>query len=125
MFKELMCPKCEESLQNIINAMCEAYAVHEIICDDNGNPSNYRFLEANSAFEKMTGLNRADIIGKTVKDIYPEIESSWIDTYGKVAITGKPINFENYSEMLDKYFRVSVFTPQKGKFITLFMEITE
>jgi diguanylate cyclase (GGDEF)-like protein/PAS domain S-box-containing protein len=40
-------------------------------------------------------------------------------------MTGEPANFENYAGMLDKYFKVSVFTPQKGKFITMFTEITE
>ncbi len=125
MFKELMCPRCEESLRNVINAMCEGYAIHEIICDDDGIPSNFRFLEVNCAFEEITGLNRDEILGKTVKDIYPNITSSWIEIYGRVALTGEPVYFENYFELLDKYFRVSVFTPQKGKFITLFMEITE
>jgi PAS domain S-box-containing protein len=125
LFKELICPRCEESLRNIIDSMCEGYAIHEIICDDDGNPSNYRFLEVNSAFERITGLSRKDIIGKTVKDIYPDISSFWIDTYGKVALTGEPTVFENYAEMLDKHFRVSVFTLKKGKFITLFTEITE
>lgn len=94
-----MCPSCEESLQNIINAMCEGYAIHEIICDEEGNPTNYRFLEVNCAFEQITGLNRKDIIGKTVKDVFPNINSSWIDIYGRVALTAEPVNFENYSEL--------------------------
>jgi diguanylate cyclase (GGDEF)-like protein/PAS domain S-box-containing protein len=119
-----MCPKCEDTLQNIFNAMCEGYAIHEIICDDRGRPINYRFLEVNYAFEQMTGLNREEILGKTVKDIFPNIDSFYIDTYGKVAMTGEPASFENYAEMLGKHFKVSVFTPQKGKFITLFTDIT-
>ena len=96
MFKELMCPKCEESLLNIINAMCEGYAVHEIICDENGIPADYRFLEMNEAFENMIGLDREDIIGKTVRDICPGADISWINAYGKVALTGEPIQFEQY-----------------------------
>lgn len=125
MSKELVCPNCEKRFQNIINAMCEGYAIHEIICNDDGKPSNYRFLEVNSTFEKMTGLNREEIIGRTVKEVLPGIDSSWIEVYGEVALTGEPANFENYAEMLDKYFRVSVFTPEIGKFITLFTEITD
>lgn len=125
MFKELICPNCEESLQKIINAMCEGYAVNEIICDDNGRPTNYRFMEVNRSFLQMTGFKREDILGKTVKDISPNIDANLIDAYGKVALTGSPANFENYSELLDKHFRVSVFSPKKGTFITMFTDISE
>ncbi|GAA0725784.1 hypothetical protein GCM10008905_21690 [Clostridium malenominatum] len=125
MYERVMCSNCKESLQNIIDAMYEGYAVHEIICDNNGIPIDYRYIEANLAFEKITGFKRKDIIGKTIKEVSPEIDSFWIDTYGEVALTGKPRNFENYDELLDKYFRVSVFSHKKGIFTTIFTDISE
>ena len=32
------------------------YAFHKIVCDENGNPCDYQFIEVNPAFEKLTGL---------------------------------------------------------------------
>jgi hypothetical protein len=49
------------------------------------------------AFEKMTGLKRAQIIGKRVTEVLPGIEkdsADWIGIYGKVALTGEPVQFE-------------------------------
>jgi len=40
----------------------------------------------NHAFEKLTGLQSADILGKRVTEVLPGIEhdpANWIDKYGK------------------------------------------
>jgi two-component system sensor histidine kinase HydH len=109
----------------LFETMQDCMALHEIICDDSGIPIDYRFLEVNPAFEKITGLRREDILGKTVLDVLPQIESYWIETYGAVALEERAICFENYSRELDKYFQVTAFCPEKGKFATIFFDITE
>ena len=43
------------------------YALHEIICNSDGEPCDYIFIEANAAFEKFTGLSVTDIKGKKNK----------------------------------------------------------
>ena len=102
--------------------MLNGFALHEIICDHKNNPINYKFLEVNPAFEKMTGLKARKIIGKTVLEVLPETEPYWIDTYGKVSLNREPIRFENYSKELEKYFEVLAYSPKKGK--TFPVEIT-
>ncbi len=108
----------------LFTEMQEGFALHETICDEKGYPIDYRFLEINNAFEKLTGLNKSDIIGKTVLQVLPGTESVWIEKYGHVALTGEPIGFENYSAALKRYYQVSVFCPQKGQFAVFFMDIT-
>ena len=46
-------------------------------------------------------------------------------TYGAVAITGEPIQFDNYSPALGKHFEVFAYRPAPGQFATVFMDITE
>jgi PAS domain S-box-containing protein len=99
--------------------------VHEIICDQNGKPVDYRFLSVNAAFGKMTGLNAADIIGRTALEVLPEIEPIWIERYGHVALTREPQQFVNYSNSLKKYFGVRAFSPEAGKFATVISDVTE
>ncbi len=100
------------------------FAHHEIICDDQGNPVDYRFLLVNPAFEKLTGMKAEDIIGRTILDLMPGTEHSWIQKYGKVALTGEPIQFENFSQELNKHFHVNAFSPKKGQFSVSFVDIT-
>ena len=108
----------------LFNEMLDGFALHEIICDNNGLPIDYRFLDINPAFEKQTGLSR-DIVGKTVLEVMPGTEKYWIDQYGKVALTGKPIFFENYASAIDKYFEVTAFRPAPMQFACLFQDITD
>lgn len=115
----------EERYRTLFEAMQEGFALHEIICDGDGSPSDYRFLEVNPAFEEITGLKRDDIIGRTVHEVMPGTEREWIDRYGQVALSGMPARFEQYSRELGKFFKVIAFSPKPGQFAAVFTDITE
>jgi len=114
----------EEKFRTLIAKMVNAFALHEMIYDEDGKPYNYRFLEINKAFEEITGLEATACIGKTVLEILPQTEKYWIDSYGKVVLTGKSIQFENYSQMLKKHFEISAYRLKKDQFATVFTDIT-
>lgn len=111
---------------DIIEYLPNAYAYHRIILDDNGNPIDYIFLDANLAFEEATGLKRKDIIGKKATEIITNLDSKefdWVHTYGKVAITGEGVKLREYSNKLDKWFNINAYSTEKGYFITVFDDI--
>ena len=111
----------------LIENMPDAVAHHQIVTDSNSNPVDYIFLNVNRAFEEMTGLSRDDILGKKVTAVLPEIEASefdWIGTYGKVALTGESVCFEQYAEPLDRWYAVTAYRDEPGYFVTTFCEIT-
>ena len=117
--------KNEILYRGLISEMMFGYALHDVIYDEKGKASDFRFLEVNPAFEKVIGLGADDLIGKTVLEILPQTEAHWLDTYGQVAMDGKPILYENYSRQLDKHFEVQVFSPQKGKVASIFKDISK
>lgn len=86
------------------------------------------FLEANKAFEKLTGLKREEIVGRPVTEILPDIKKSefdWIGTYGRVALEGGARAFEQDAEPLDKWYDVSAYSPERGYFVAIFQDVTE
>lgn len=113
-----------QDMQNLFDNMNEGFALHEIILDDTGKPYDYRFLNVNLSFERITGLSNEVTKGKTVKDLLPNTEDYWIKKYGEVALTGMPTRFTNHSSELDKYFFVSVYAPKKNQFATIFSDVT-
>jgi PAS domain S-box-containing protein len=110
--------------RTLFEHMTEGFALHEIIYDENGTPTDARFLEINPAFEPLTGLKRKKIIGKLMSQVLPGLEPLWIETFGKVAQTGQPIQFENYTDTLRRYYRVYAFCPTSGQCAVIFMDIT-
>lgn len=116
----------ESELQynNLFENMLDAFAAHELILDENNKPLDYRFLMVNSAFETMTGLKSDEIIGKTVLEVLPNTEIYWIEEYGKVALTGEPVRFENYAQELDRFFEIRAYRSIPGQFACIFQDIT-
>lgn len=115
----------ETRYQQLFNSMEEGFSIHELICDEKGRPCDYRFLEVNPAFERLTGLKRKNIIGRRALEVLPKLEKDWVEGFGKVALTGVPAHFENYAAELGRWYAVSVFSPKKGQFAVTFFDITE
>ena len=115
----------EERYRGLFNNMTEGFALHEIITDAAGRPCDYRFLEINPAFERLTGLKRADVAGRLVTEVLKGIEPFWIETYGNVALTGESLNFERYYPApLDRWFEIYAYRPGPAQFAVIFMDIT-
>lgn len=119
--------RSEEKLKSLFSYMSEGFAYHRIMLDARGRPIDYVFLEINAAFEELTGLKAKKIINRRVTEVMPGIENDptdWIGKYGRVALTGKPLRFESYSESIGKWFSVSAFSPHKGYFAVTFRDCT-
>lgn len=114
----------ESKYRQLVDLMPLGMVLHEIVCDKEGNPVDYVFLESNQKYEEQIGKRLKDIVGKTVLDVFPETEKYWIDVYGKVALTGVPVIYENYSKALGKYYKVSAYSPQPKQFAVIVEDIT-
>jgi diguanylate cyclase (GGDEF)-like protein/PAS domain S-box-containing protein len=124
--------RAEEELQAnerryrlLFENMTTGFALHEMLYDEQGNPVDYRFLDANQAFERLTGLSVASILGRTVLDVLPGTEQRWIETYAKVVQTGTPVLFEEHASTLGKWFETRAFSTAAHQFATIFSDITE
>ena len=115
----------EENYRALFDNMVEGFALHEIVCDEQGRPSDYRFLAVNPAFERMVGRKAADIVGKTSREVLPETEPVCVETYGNVALTGNPAFFDNFSPAVGRHFEVTVFRAAPGQFACIFNDVTE
>ena len=115
-------------MDTLFGEMSDGFALCKVKCDGNGRPTDYIFLDVNDAFERLTGLKREKVLNRRVSELLPGIErdpADWIGVCGHVALTGEPAKFENYAEPLKKWYGVSVYSPRKGYFVSLFSDITE
>jgi two-component system, chemotaxis family, CheB/CheR fusion protein len=115
----------EARFRTLFETMTEGFSLDEIIVDDAGKPIDLRFLSINPAFERHTGLKAKDIVGRTTRELFPEAEPVWFERYGKVALTGEPVHFEERFGPLDKWFEVSAYQTEPGRFAVVFFDITE
>jgi len=104
---EIALRQSEERYRYLFEKMDEGFCVVEILFDEDNHPKDYRFLEANPAFEEFTGLRQA--VGRTAREMVPGLEDHWVEIYGKVALTGEPIRFEQGSEAMGRWFSVYAY----------------
>jgi len=115
----------ERKLAEIYSTMSEGLAIHELVFDDKGLAIDYIITEVNPAYEKITGLKLGEEKGRKATERYEVEKAPFIDIYAQVEATGKSITFESYFPPIDKYFDISAFTPGKGKFVTIFRDISK
>ena len=115
----------EERFRTILETVESAFAIVQVKFDADDRPIDYRFVEANPAFERQAGVN---LRGKWVTEFAPDLEQFWFDTYGHVAKTGEPATFENYAEAFKRWFdvrAVSVGDRADRQIAIIFSDVTE
>ncbi|MEP6895360.1 MAG: PAS domain S-box protein, partial [Chloroflexota bacterium] len=115
----------EKKYRQLFENMTSGFAVHKMIYDEHGKPVDYLYLEINPAFEKLTGVPANVLLGKTLKGIMPDTEEYWIEKFGEVASTGRPLAYTNFSRELGKYYDTYAFSPEMGTFAVVFNDVTE
>jgi PAS domain S-box-containing protein len=113
-----------KKLTSLYSSMVEGVALHDMLYDDSGRAVDYVITDVNPSFEKITGLTRSKAIGRRASELYGTGKPPYLDIYAGVASSGEPIDFETYFAPMKKQFSISVFSPEKGKFNTVFHDIT-
>jgi PAS domain S-box-containing protein len=115
--------KSEGKYRNLFENMTEGFFLSELLSDEQGKPYDLAVLEANPSFQRQMSL--PDPVGKTIRGLLPSVEQSWLNNYGQVARTGKPMHFENYNGGTGRWYDVYVYSPERGRVAAIFTDVTE
>jgi PAS domain S-box-containing protein len=117
----------EMRYRSLFENMAEGLSYCKILLDADGRPVDFLFIEQNQAFCEMTGLHNPE--GKRISQMVPEIQEDnpeLIETYGRVATTGRSEHFEIYRKPpRDKWFSIMAYSPKAKYFVAVLQDITE
>jgi len=113
------------SYRRIFKEMRCGFAYHEMINGKDGNPRDYLFLEVNPSFERIIGLGRKNLIGRSVLEIWPDTDPVWIERYGRVAASGVQDSFTSFFTPMGRHFDVTAYSPRRGYFAVTFDDVTD
>ena len=114
--------------RDLFENMNAGFVLFEVVQDDDGVPVDLVVVDANEGFELTTGLKAPDVTGKRLTRVLPGIEgdaADWISTFGTVALTGEPRQFEQGSELLGRDYSIAAYRPAPGQCAVTFSDITE
>ncbi|EKQ57744.1 MULTISPECIES: PAS domain S-box protein [Clostridium] len=92
------------------------YTLHKIILDTDITPQNFEYIEINNAFEVITGLNKEQIIGKKILDLFPNMKGNnfaLVKHYENIALNSGELEFDAYLEDLNRWYKVKIFSHEK------------
>ena len=114
----------ETKYRSLFLSMNEGVCLHELIYDESGKAVDYKIIDVNPAYEQITEIKRSDALDKLASELYGSNEPPYLEIYSRVAETGKSESFDTFFSPMNKYFFISVFSPAKGKFATVFTDST-
>jgi PAS domain S-box-containing protein len=122
---ELELRESEQNYRMLFESIDEGFCTIEVLFDQNEKPVDYRFLQISPSFERQTGINNA--AGRRMREIAPQHEEHWFEIYGRIALTGEAMRFENEAKQLGRWYDVYAFRiedPQCRRVGILFNDIT-
>ena len=124
--------RAEEALQEskkkyhtLFDSIDEGFCIIEVLFDDYDRPLDYRVCEVNQAFQRQTGL--VDAVGRWMRDLAPDHEQHWFDIYGRIALTGESVRFQNPADALGRFYDVYAFRigePNQRRVAVIFNDIS-
>jgi PAS domain S-box-containing protein len=115
----------EARWRGLFGSMQEGFAYCEMVYDAEGRAVDYRHLELNAAWGRLTGVPNEEVQGKLVSEAIPGIEPFWLETYARVVETGEPAHFEHRLAVYGRWFEVMAYRTEPGRFAAVFSNITE
>jgi PAS domain S-box-containing protein len=116
----------EARYRTLFNTMDEGFCIIEFFDGPHGPYSDYVHVEANPAYEAQAGI--PEVVGKKLREMVGDEAQAWVDRYGAVLKTGRPIRFEQELEATGRWLELSAFRvepPERKQVAVLFQDLTE
>lgn len=115
----------ESTFRQLFESINMGLCIIEKIDSDPNEPIDFRYVEANPAFETHTGVG--DGAGKTIREMFPGESEDVYDIYDTVLQTGESVQFEYELERADCWLELVAFRleDEERKLGVIFRNVTE
>ena len=115
------------SYSSVIRQAPFGYALLEMPKDSSGSDRDFRFADVNPAFEELAGRKSADILGRTIREIFPGVSPAgfeWSEFCGRASSDGGTQSADLFLEKPGRWYRVEAYLAEKECLATVFTDIT-
>ncbi len=115
----------EAHWRGLFEKLQEGFVLGEVVRGRDGGVADWRYLDVNPAWTSMVGIEPDRAVGRTVRELIPDIEESWIDEMAAVVDTGRSATFTRRVGALGRWYEGRAFALEHDRFAILFVEVTE
>ena len=114
----------EARWHGLFERLHEGLVLAELVRDTNGAVVDWRYLDVNPAWEDMVGIPREAAVGRTVREVIPDIEAEWVSEFARVVETGQPISFMRQIGTFGRWYEGRAVWLEAERFAVFFLEVT-
>jgi signal transduction histidine kinase len=114
--------------ESVVRDAPVGFAFFEILADAKGNPYDYRFVEANKAFENIIGRKNDVLRGATLCELLPDLQHNgfdWMSFYLKLKDNIDISIPQQYHRSLRRWYRIDSYCPEEGFLSIAFIDISK
>lgn len=115
----------EEKYRLLFQNMAEGFALYELLYDEQGNPADWQVLEVNGAYTQHTGVERDQIVGRRISELFAAAIPEYLPRFAAVVATQTPTEFETYAAAVGRHQRVSTFPAGGHRFASIIEDVTK
>jgi PAS domain S-box-containing protein len=115
----------EQRYRLLFNGMNEGFALCDTVVDAAGQPIDFHYRAMNSAYERLTGLKSDEVLGRTLREVLPDMGRAQFERYRQVALTGMPVYFEDVNAKTDRHYHIGASRPTPLQLAILIEDTTE
>jgi diguanylate cyclase len=118
----------ESGYYHFVENMPDGLVYMERVFNNSGRTNDYIFLKANKSFENLMNIKVEKLLGKRITEISPNGKFSGFDLMdicSKVDKAEENIKFEQYSDILKKWYLIYIYKSENNHFCIVFHDINE
>lgn len=111
-------------VEAILNSSTSGILAKRAIRDNQNNITDLEYISVNRAAERMLGMTADQLVGKKLKQVFPEMSAHHFEEYVEVVETGKTAHFEFFYKKQERWYDIVCVKMMDG-LVTTFTDITE
>src|SRR5262245_8291004 len=109
----------------LFETLGQGYSLAEVVRNAAGRVIDHRLLEVNAAIEQVLGILMAEVAGRLVSELVPDLEAWWLETFERILRNGVPERIEHSVASLGRWYQVYLYPVGSDQFISIYEDITE
>ncbi|KQT56967.1 hypothetical protein ASG52_02485 [Methylobacterium sp. Leaf456] len=114
----------ESHWRSLFENLSEGFLVGEVVRDTSGAITDWRYVDVNAAWGELVGIDPAGVVGRTLREVIPDVEDVWIDEFATVVETRQSTSFTRRVDALERWYEGRAFPLGLERFGVIFLEIT-
>lgn len=111
--------------RTIFEQLEEAFILGRVVRDAEGRVVDWVYEEVNRAWYTLTGIPEGTVIGRSIRQVLPQIEAEWIDDFAVAVETGQSHRFTRRVGTLGRWYEGIVRPLGDDRFTVIFLEVSD